>query len=610
MATVLDAFIISLNLDPKKFSEGAANAANKIDDLENRVKKLTAAEERHNEEARRAESVGKKTKDTTEGTTKASRGLEVQTARTRKKLQATTTAGADLFGMLKGGMVALGAAVGVASLDKFVKDTVTAEAGINRLGRTLGVSANTLNQWGRVAERLVPGASAGNIQAAFGRLSGEAADLQNRGIAPAGLIRAAAMMSRYNGGAPVSIMGPDGQLLPDDQILRNFADPARRAGPQNALSILGDEFGPDMTALLGLGRGRIDSELQKIKGPGDDDYAQAEHLWSSLQTFGQLLGQVSLDMLNKVLPAINRFGDAVVSATSYLTGQTTRHDFIESVSKSDPDSQPGAYNAQQAHDRATAIAGSMPFQKRDNESWGDYSRRLLKTTTFRTKTDTLSSWWKRVSSGGDEGLQKQRADRLAALMMGGMSADQARQQLVAEEGGAKPLKFPSGAPSENSLDLLDAVKWAETGSNPNQTSGAGAQGPYQLMPSVQKDYGVTNPFDEKQSRWAAGAYLNALGVKYGFDLRAELAAYNWGPGNLDKDIAANGYNWERYIPSKTEAYINKVIGATNDATIDERNRGGSVNITTLNVNTKATDAHGIAKSIKGALVTQMAGGPG
>lgn len=34
-----------------------------------------------------------------------------------------------------------------------------------------------------------------------------------------------------------------------------------------------------------------------------------------------------------------------------------------------------------------------------------------------------------------------------------------------------------------------------------------------------------------------------------------LAAYDWGPANLDKDIAAHGSDWKKYLPNETAAYV-------------------------------------------------------
>ncbi|WP_249201256.1 lytic transglycosylase domain-containing protein [Burkholderia cenocepacia] len=59
---------------------------------------------------------------------------------------------------------------------------------------------------------------------------------------------------------------------------------------------------------------------------------------------------------------------------------------------------------------------------------------------------------------------------------------------------------------------------------------------------------------------ASGRYMQSLMKKYGGDIRKALAAYNWGPGNLDKDIAKNGGQWESNLPAETRKYIAQIAG--------------------------------------------------
>lgn len=105
--------------------------------------------------------------------------------------------------------------------------------------------------------------------------------------------------------------------------------------------------------------------------------------------------------------------------------------------------------------------------------------------------------------------------------------------------------------------LTGAVAMQESGGNPNAVSPVGAQGLLQLMPTTARGLGVTNPFDPEQS-WSAGRrYLGQLLQKYHDQMKA-LAAYNWGPGNLDKDVSAHGDNWRSFLPTETSDYLNKV----------------------------------------------------
>jgi len=105
---------------------------------------------------------------------------------------------------------------------------------------------------------------------------------------------------------------------------------------------------------------------------------------------------------------------------------------------------------------------------------------------------------------------------------------------------------------------------AESGFNPNVQSPAGAQGIAQFMPATAKGMGV-NPWDPIASLKAAAQLMGAYIQKYGGGLQGEekaLAAYNWGSGNLESDIASHGSSWLMYAPSETQNYINTIVGTS------------------------------------------------
>lgn len=103
--------------------------------------------------------------------------------------------------------------------------------------------------------------------------------------------------------------------------------------------------------------------------------------------------------------------------------------------------------------------------------------------------------------------------------------------------------------------MLEAVKQTER-SGANAVSPKGAMGMFQLMPGTAKQYGVSDPFDIVQSANAAGKYLSDLQTKYNGDAAKTLAAYNYGPGNLDALLAKHpGNDWQRYLPRETSQYL-------------------------------------------------------
>jgi hypothetical protein len=81
--------------------------------------------------------------------------------------------------------------------------------------------------------------------------------------------------------------------------------------------------------------------------------------------------------------------------------------------------------------------------------------------------------------------------------------------------------------------LLRSVMKAESGFQPEAVSPKGAIGLMQLMPGTAKTFNA-DPRDPAQNVDAGARYLRALLEKYGGALRHALAAYNAGPGTVQK----------------------------------------------------------------------------
>jgi len=83
-------------------------------------------------------------------------------------------------------------------------------------------------------------------------------------------------------------------------------------------------------------------------------------------------------------------------------------------------------------------------------------------------------------------------------------------------------------------NLMRAVVRKESAYNPCATSIKGAQGLMQLMPSVQMQFGVTNPYDPRQNVDAGAKLLKQLIGQYGGDLVRALGAYNAGAARVEQ----------------------------------------------------------------------------
>ena len=108
--------------------------------------------------------------------------------------------------------------------------------------------------------------------------------------------------------------------------------------------------------------------------------------------------------------------------------------------------------------------------------------------------------------------------------------------------------------------LYGAIEMIESGGDPNAVSSAGAVGPMQLMPDTAADpgYGIEPAKDDspEENRRVGSEYIDALLKKYDGNLDHALYAYNWGPGNVDKWIAAG--EDPSALPKETAEYVPKV----------------------------------------------------
>jgi soluble lytic murein transglycosylase-like protein len=117
-----------------------------------------------------------------------------------------------------------------------------------------------------------------------------------------------------------------------------------------------------------------------------------------------------------------------------------------------------------------------------------------------------------------------KADGVRATRSVVSSRAQAYDELISEHSKAHGVR----------PGLVRAVMQVESGFNPYARSPKGAMGLMQLMPATARQYGVKNPFNPAENVRAGVAYLRELLDRYDNKEELALAAYNAGPGAVDK----------------------------------------------------------------------------
>jgi Rod binding domain-containing protein len=107
-----------------------------------------------------------------------------------------------------------------------------------------------------------------------------------------------------------------------------------------------------------------------------------------------------------------------------------------------------------------------------------------------------------------------------------------------------------------STNLVKSIILSESAAREDAKSHANAKGLMQLMDSTASDMGVKNIWNPVDNIYGGTKYISKMLNEYDGDIQLALAAYNAGPGNVNKYNGIPPFN-------ETKNYVNRVMGYLN-----------------------------------------------
>lgn len=604
MATVIESLIVTLGLDITNFRRGTADATrarNTLGDTNRRQDAETSAREKK---------------------------LAAEQAKRGKEAEARAKAMADGFRKVRNEALSLFAlfTAGV-GIKNFIANTVESAVQLGYLSQNLKVSIESLQAYGRAAER-----AGGTTEGAFAQLRESADSLAalRSGLGPNEGMQWFFRM----GGSSDDLKDGNTYLMARSKIISEMfnRDPQRAMLISKQMGISEDQFnlikqGPDAIK-------RLTDAQMKNSVINEEDAKKATILKEKYLDFTQALTATTTKIVVALIPAFTQVMEWLAKLAEKITENREKiakwiDDFIKKAIPAlekfgkwlaDLDWEGASDRLSKVGDAVIAIAEAL---QKVIELWNEWIGR-------KGETGKIGAWSKKAFDPNDrfgpeavaaDNARKKRGEpsayssldmwikRMEARVGIQESKEFIRDSTGVDEFGAgtssratransnfsdleKKYNLPSG--------LLDSVWKQESSRGKNMLSPKGAQGHFGFMPKTAAAYGLKDPNDLAESSDAAARMYRDLLKSNGGNLPGALASYNWGSGNL----ARQGMG---AAPRETRDYISSVMGRMGASNAAQRGSTSTststsdMKIGTVNIQTQATDAQGIASGFENAM---------
>ncbi|HCB0656095.1 TPA: transglycosylase SLT domain-containing protein [Escherichia coli] len=372
----------------------------------------------------------------------------------------------------------------------------------------------------------------GSLQSRMGRLNVDMSNLDATGIADLGRIETA-----------------------DSTGLKKIAN--EFLGRKGKGALTSDEARDLKAALDGGDQQKIKDELSKIAATKGAIETEGSKTRDSIAAVGNIMQEFA----SNSLPILNESRAALLFLAG-KNGARGPRDLLERAMQSRHDENVDVINQKYQTQIDAQIARSNAARPGTMGMLTEEEARLPRDQQLRAMTERQARAKAEMDAADAEikRLEAERAKELAgedARLKNEREQEQKRQEAIRSSDSWSPGTSPINH---------EAVAQVESGGRHFDragniiTSSAGAMGRMQTMPGTLRDpgFGVAparNNSPEEMER-VGKDYIDAMYSRYG-NVDQALAAYNWGPGNLDAAIKKYGDDWYRYAPTETQQYIRK-----------------------------------------------------